>query len=184
MDQVTKHHFDTHWSPPAPYQDRQKQVVVKVHSLATKYTFTSSCKLFLNTDDVQVIAKLEELVRHVSAGVISLPVDLPGTNFNRAIRASKQIRKEIESMVVQRKIDLMNRNLIDPSTTQDLMSSLLMESYSDGQEMTEAGIANRLYGLLFGAYDTIITTLCSIVMFLSQLPQVYDAVLKGTYIDI
>lgn len=127
-----------------------------------------------------MIAKLEEPIRHISAGLVSLPVDLPGTNFNRAIRASKQIKKEIESMVVQRKIDLMNLNLIDPRAPQDLMSTLLMERYSDGEEMTEADIANKLCGLLLGAYDTIIVTLCSIIMFLSQIPQVYDAVLKGT----
>ncbi|KAM5551625.1 beta-amyrin 28-monooxygenase [Rosa sericea] len=176
MDQVTKHHFDKHWSSLD-----QKQVIM-FHSLAKKYTLALSCRLFLNIEDPQVIAKLEKPIRHINAGLVSLPVDLPGTNFNRAIRASKKMKEEIESMVVQRKIDLMNLNLIDreqlANAPQDLMSSWLMETYSDGEEMTEADIAEKLWGMILAGYDSIINTLCSTVIFLSQLPPVYDAVLK------
>ncbi|KAL6206101.1 hypothetical protein ACLB2K_023350 [Fragaria x ananassa] len=103
-----------------------------------------------------------------------------------AIRASKQIKKEIEEMVKQRRIDL-HPHLSDTSNSnhhhhyhdQDLLSRLLVETYSDGKElMTESDIANKLYGLIVGAYDNISTTLVSIIMFLSKLPHVYDAVLK------
>lgn len=114
-----------------------------------------------------MIAKLQEPIRHIASGFISMPIDLPGTNFSRAIRASKHIKKELESIVLQRKMDLMNLNLIDPCATapRDRISSLLMERYSDGEEMTEVDIANKMYALLLGAYDTIIVTLCSMSCF-------------------
>ncbi|XP_061998883.1 beta-amyrin 28-monooxygenase-like [Rosa rugosa] len=128
MDQVTKHHFDKHWSSLD-----QKQVIM-FQSLAKKYTSALSCRLFLNIEDPQVIAKLEKPIRHINVGLVSLPLDLPGTNFNRAIRASKKMREEIESMVVKRKIDLMNLNLIDreqlANAPQDLMSSLIRKNES------------------------------------------------------
>lgn len=170
MDEVTKQHLDMYWS-----LDDEK-VIIKVHPLAKKYTFTLACRLLLNLEDPKLVGKLEEPIGLISSGFISLPIDLPGTKFNRAIRASKQLKKEIETMVKQRRIDLgLRLHLHD----QDLLSRLVMETYSDGQEMKESDIANKLYGLIVGAYDNVSTTLVSIVMYLSQLPHVYDAVLKG-----
>ncbi|KAL6124341.1 hypothetical protein ACLB2K_076854 [Fragaria x ananassa] len=176
MDQVTKDHFGMHWSS----QD-QKQVI-KFHSLAKKYTLALSCILFLNVQDPEVLAKLEESIRHINKGLVSLPVDLPGTNFNRAIRVSNTMKKEIEGMVVRRKKVLMNLKSIDgeqlANAPQDLMSSLLLETHIDGEELTEEEIAKKLCGVILAGYDSIINTLCSTVIFLSQLPAVYDAVLK------
>ena len=85
-----------------------------------------------------MIAKLEEPIGHISAGLIAMPIDLPGTKFNRAVGASKQIKKEIENIVLQKKIDLNNQlssNL--EHTARDLLSSLLMETYSNGEEMAD-----------------------------------------------
>ncbi|KAL6129442.1 hypothetical protein ACLB2K_072792 [Fragaria x ananassa] len=62
---------------------------------------------------------------------------------------------------------------------QDAMSCWLMETYSDGEdELTEAYIAEKLCAVIHAAYDAITDTMCSTVIFLSQLPPVYDAVLK------
>ena len=95
-------------------------------------------------------------------------------------------------MVQQRRIDLDRfrqtataSDVNENSNYQDLMSKLLMDTYSNGQQMKEtdiADIADKLNGLLIAAYDNVFITLCSIVMYLSELPTVYDAVLKGTYI--
>ncbi|XP_061988577.1 beta-amyrin 28-monooxygenase-like [Rosa rugosa] len=170
MDAVTKRHLDLFWSD-------KKQV--KVLALTKMHTFTLVCKIFLNVEDPAVIAKLEKSIQHIAAGFISLPINLPGTAFNRAIQASKQVRKDLEKMVKQRRIDLDTAVAADENNNnQDLMSKLLLEKYSDGQQMNETDIANKLNGLLIAAYDNIFITLCSIIMYLSELPTVYDAVLK------
>ncbi|PRQ15793.1 putative cytochrome P450 [Rosa chinensis] len=170
MDTVTKRHLDLFWSD-------QKQV--KVLALTKMHTFTLVCKIFLNVEDLAVIAKLEEPIQHIAAGFISLPINLPGTAFNRAIQASKQVRKDLENMVKQRRIDLdLSVAADEDNNNHDLMSKLLLERYSDGQQMKETDIANKLNGLLIAAYDNVFITLCSIIMYLSELPTVYDAVLK------
>ncbi|XP_062026124.1 beta-amyrin 28-monooxygenase-like [Rosa rugosa] len=180
MDAFTKRHMDVFWSD-------KKQV--QVLALTKMHTFTLVCKIFLNVEDPAVIAKLEEPIQHIAAGFISLPINLPGTAFNRAIRASKQVRKDLEEMVEQRRIDLDRYRQtataadLDESNNinQDLMSKLLMDTYSDGRQMKEtdiADIANKLNGLLIAAYDNVFITLCSFVMYLSELPTIYDAVLE------
>ncbi|XP_061988377.1 beta-amyrin 28-monooxygenase-like [Rosa rugosa] len=183
MDAFTKRHMDVFWSD-------KKQV--KVLALTKMHTFTLVCKIFLNVEDPAVIAKLDEPIQHIAAGFISaLPINLPGTAFNRAIRASKQVRKDLEEMVEQRRIDLdryrqtaMAEDLDESNNNnndQDLMSKLLMDTYSNGRQMKEtdiSDIANKLKGLLIAASDNVVTTLCSIVMYLSELPTIYEAVLK------
>ncbi|XP_050371463.1 beta-amyrin 28-monooxygenase-like [Argentina anserina] len=186
MDEVTRQHLEMYWSSSSSssldyVKEEDKRVIIKFHPIAKKYTFTLACKLFLNIEDPELVAKLEGPIQHISSGFISLPVDLPGTKFNRAIRASKEIKKEFEEMVKQRRIDLHHFSETTNSNHhhQDLLSRLLMETYGDGKElMMESDIANKLYGLIVGAYDSTSTTLVSIIMFLSQLPHVYDAVLK------
>ncbi|KAK9932940.1 hypothetical protein M0R45_020159 [Rubus argutus] len=173
MDTVAKHHLDVFWS-------HQKQV--KVLSLTKKYTFVLVCKIFLNVEDPQVIAKLEEPMQHIAAGFISLPINLPGTTFNRAIRSAKQVKKEIEEIVRQRRIDLDQHASPGDENSRhhkaDLLSKLLMGTYSDGQPIKDTDISNELNGLFIAAYDNVFITLCSIIMYLSEYPQVYDAVLK------
>ncbi|XP_004299475.1 PREDICTED: beta-amyrin 28-oxidase-like [Fragaria vesca subsp. vesca] len=179
MDAFTKRHLDVFWSD-------KKQV--KVLALTKMHTFALVCKIFLNVEDPSVIAKLEEPIQHIAAGFIALPINLPGTAFNRAIKASMQVRKDLEEMVQQRRIDLDRfrqtataSDVNENSNYQDLMSKLLMDTYSDGRQMKEtdiADIANKLNGLLIAAYDNVFITLCSIVMYLSELSTVYDAVLK------
>ena len=157
MDAFTKRHLDVFWSD-------QKQV--QVLALTKMHTFALVCKIFLNVEDPSVIAKLEEPIQHIAAGFIALPINLPGTAFNRAIKASMQVRKDLEEMVQQRRIDLdwfrqtaTAADLNDENNNdQDLMSKLLMDTYSNGQQMKEtdiADIADKLNGLLIAAYDCV-----------------------------
>nr|XP_008385453.2 beta-amyrin 28-monooxygenase-like [Malus domestica] len=60
----------------------------------------------------------------------------------------------------------------------DMLSSLLMETYSDGQQISESEIADKLYGVIVAGYDNLSSVLATIIMYLAEFPQVYDAVLK------
>ena len=71
MDEVTKQHLNMYWSCSSSVdyvKEEDESVIIKVHPLAKKYTFTLACKLFLNIEDPKLVAKLEELIRHISSG--------------------------------------------------------------------------------------------------------------------
>ncbi|KAM0996761.1 hypothetical protein ACFX13_006763 [Malus domestica] len=174
MDSVTKKYLVTFW-------DHKDQV--KVHQHAKKYAFTLACKLMLDVEDPQVLDKLEGLLKDLSSGFTALPIDLPGTTFNRAIRGSTQLREEIEKIVVERRIKLSTasaNSMVDEDGDHgDMLSSLLMETYSDGQQISESEIADKLYGVIVAGYDNLSSVLATIIMYLAEFPQVYDAVLKG-----
>ncbi|KAA8531803.1 hypothetical protein F0562_006480 [Nyssa sinensis] len=166
MDAVTKQHLKTYWDSKE----------IKVHPLMKKHTFTLACRLLLNIEDPGLISKLEKPFRVIMAGFISLPINVPGTKFSRAIRAAKELRKEIEVMIKQRKIDLIEKRV---SPTQDILSCMLQETDENGQFMNEWDIANKIMGLLTGAHDTASMALVSIIKYLAELPEIYDGVLRG-----
>ncbi|XP_048421241.1 beta-amyrin 28-monooxygenase-like [Pyrus x bretschneideri] len=173
MDAITKEHLDTYW-------ENQKDQVVKVHEVAGKYTSTMSLRFFFNIEDPQVVAELEGFITLISAGFISLPINFPGTKLNRAIEASQKMRKYVENMLVEgRKMRTSSPAGDARGGDYDLWSSMLMQTSSvDGQPMKDSDIANKLCGLIIAGYDNVIATLDSIIMYLSELPHVYDAVLK------
>ncbi|KAJ4723888.1 Cytochrome P450 [Melia azedarach] len=168
FDAVAKEHLLKYW-------ERKQQV--KVQSLAEKFTFTSDCRLFLNIHDPETLEELEKLFDSLLSGLISLPINLPGTKYNRAVKASKELRKKFEAMIRQRRIDVQEKKKSDESK-QDIFSLLLQEKYKDGQNVSESDLANKITGLILAAHSTTSATMISIIKFLAELPQVYEGVLQ------
>uniref|UniRef100_A0A7N2LV34 Cytochrome P450 n=1 Tax=Quercus lobata TaxID=97700 RepID=A0A7N2LV34_QUELO len=108
--------------------------------------------------------------------VISIPKNLPGTAFNRAIKASNLIRKELRVIIKQRKIDLAENKA---SPTQDILSHMLLTSDENGQYMNEMDIADKIIGLLIGGHDTASAAITFVVKYLAEFPDIYNEVLKG-----
>ncbi|KAH0977457.1 hypothetical protein GBA52_027176, partial [Prunus armeniaca] len=170
MDTFTKKHLDMYWE-----DGKDDDQVIKAHPLAKRYAVTMACRLMLDTEDQQVFNKLENLTKDLSSGFTSLPIDLPGTQFNRAIRGSRQLREEIKNIVTQRRIHLSTRKVDDDVDGLDILSSLIMDTSTDGQGLSDSEIASKLYGVIVSGYDTFSSTLAAIVMCLAELPHVYDA---------
>ncbi|XP_052197100.1 dammarenediol 12-hydroxylase-like [Diospyros lotus] len=165
MDLAMKQHLKMDW-------DRDE---VKVSSAVTKYTFMLACRLFLSIEDPIKIEKLGKPFGDITAGTVSMAINLPGTAFNRAIKASKLMRKELEDMIKQRKMDLLEKTTL---ATQDLLSYMLLGNDENDQFLTEADIASNIVGLLHAGTHTLNVALTFIMMYLAELPDVYDQVLR------
>jgi cytochrome P450 len=138
-----------------------------------------ACRLFISVEDPTHIARFDDPFRLLASGIISIPIDLPGTPFNRAIKASNFIRKELVAIIKQRKIDLGEGKA---STTQDILSHMLTVTDEDGKHMVELDIADKILGLLIGGHDTASAACTFIVKYLAELPHIYDGVYKGKLI--
>ncbi|RDY07019.1 hypothetical protein CR513_08912 [Mucuna pruriens] len=159
MDTIAQRHFASDW---------ENNTEVTVFPLAKRYTFWVASRLFINVDDPEQVAKLAEPFNYVAAGILSMPIDLPGTMFNRAIKASKFIREEMLMKVIkQRKVDLANGTATE---TQDIMSHMLSYCDEDGKYMSERDIADKILGMLIGGHDTASSACTFIVKYLAELP--------------
>ena len=149
-------------------------------TLNNRYTFLLACRLFMSVEDVNHVAKFEDPFHLLASGIISLPIDLPGTSFNKAIKAANFIRKELLRTIRQRKVDLTEGNA---SPTQDILSHMLLTCNEDGQYMNELDIADKILGLLIGGHDTASAACTFIVKYLAELPHIYDRVYQGESIN-
>ncbi|XP_061365938.1 beta-amyrin 28-monooxygenase-like [Gastrolobium bilobum] len=163
MDTFAQRHFASDW---------ENKTHVTVFPLAKRYTFWLACILFMSVEDPNHVAKFEEPFNLLPAGIMSIPIDLPGTPFNRAIKASKFIRKELLKIIKQRKLDLAEGKA---STTQDILSRMLMSSDENGQYIGEGDIADKILGLLIAGHDTASSACTSIVKYLAD-PIIYQRV--------
>ncbi|KAH6776681.1 hypothetical protein C2S52_014242 [Perilla frutescens var. hirtella] len=107
MDEVARGLLDEGWKPDS---------VVKVLPWSKKYSFKLSCRLFMNVVDPEIMEKLLEPFRVLSNGMVSMPVNLPGTAFNRAAKAGKMLRQEMMRIVKERRKELM----MEKSQSQDI----------------------------------------------------------------
>ncbi|KAK2982556.1 hypothetical protein RJ640_008179 [Escallonia rubra] len=166
MDMVMKQRLHTHW--------RNRQEVVVAPTLS-KFTLALACRFFLSIDDPKKVEELTKPIEDVEAGLLSMPINLPGTALNHAIKASKYMRNEVAAIVRQRKIDLSDKSA---SSTQDILSHMLLTTDESGEFFSESNIVSNLFGLIEGGYTTVNSALTFIMKYLAELPHVYDEVLR------
>ncbi|CAM8960316.1 unnamed protein product [Rhodiola kirilowii] len=166
MDTIAQRHFEMGW--------KNKDSVV-VFPLAKRYTFWLACRLFVSMEDPNHVAKFADPFELIASGIISIPINLPGTAFNKGIKASNFIRKELRAIIKQRKIDMAENTV---SSNQDILSHMLLATDDNGKHMNELDIADKILGLLIGGHDTASAACTFIVKYLAELPDVYDQVYK------
>jgi cytochrome P450 len=159
----------------------QYHVIYSMVVSVNRYTFWVACRLFLSLEDPTHIARFADPFHALAAEIFSIPIDLPGTPFNRGIKASNFIRKELLTIIKQRRVDLGEGKA---SPTQDILSHMLLTSNENGQYMTELDIADKILGLLIGGHDTASAACTLIVKYLAELPHIYEGVYNGKYIYI
>ncbi|CAD5333217.1 unnamed protein product [Arabidopsis thaliana] len=162
MDEIAQKHFETEWA-------NQDQLIV--FPLTKKFTFSIACRLFLSMEDLQRVRKLEEPFTTVMTGVFSIPIDLPGTRFNRAIKASRLLSKEVSTIIRQRKEELKAGKV---SVEQDILSHMLMNI----GETKDEDLADKIIALLIGGHDTTSIVCTFVVNYLAEFPHIYQRVLE------
>ncbi|XP_057517280.1 beta-amyrin 28-monooxygenase-like [Amaranthus tricolor] len=164
MDSISQKHFTNEW-------ENKKNIII--FPLAKKYTFWVACRLFLSINDPNHIAHFANPFNVIASGIISIPINFPGTPFNKAIKAANFIRKELKLIIQQRKIDLAENK---GRNNEDILSYMLSVRDENGKNMNEMDIADKILGLLIGGHDTASVVITFIVKYLAELPHIYDLV--------
>lgn len=127
-------------------------------------------------EDPKHVAEFADSFNLLASGVFSIPIDLSGTTFNRAIKVSNFIRTTLLGVIKKRNVDLAEGNA---SLTQDILSHMLLTSDKSGKFMTESDITNKILGLLIGGHATTSSACALIVKYLAEKPEIYEGVYKG-----
>ncbi|KAL1543946.1 beta-amyrin 28-monooxygenase [Salvia divinorum] len=153
MDALACEHMAREWKP---------NTVVKILLLSKKYTFELACRLFLSEIDPVRIQKLFDPFNVVTEGMLSVPIDLPGTAYRRAMRGGEVVRIIREQM--ERRGEGEER---------DLPSRMMLIRDEEGAFLCEKQICNYIMGLPVAGYDTTSSAITSVMNYLAQHPHVY-----------
>ncbi|XP_004228960.1 beta-amyrin 28-monooxygenase-like [Solanum lycopersicum] len=175
MELVAHHHFMNYW------QGKEK---VKVFPLVKLYTFKVACQLFMSIEDKNEIERLSREFNLLLKGLISLPINLPGTSFYKAMKGTTAIRKELLQVVkkrllqvVKKRREALEQKIASPS--QDILSHLLSCPDENGKYMSELLIVNNILLFLFAGHDTSSVTLTLLIKRLAEHPQIYQNILQS-----
>ncbi|PPD97267.1 hypothetical protein GOBAR_DD05715 [Gossypium barbadense] len=108
-------HLNQHWSP---YNE------VQVFLLSKKYTFSLACRLFMSVTDDSEIENFAKPFALATTGLMSVLIDLPGTTFNRAVKAGKLIQQRLLALITKKKNETLEKG---KTVASDLVDSMLMD---------------------------------------------------------
>lgn len=136
-----------------------------------RYTFGLACRLFMGLEDEEHIGKLASMFNIFLAGLISFPINLPGTRFWRGKLATHAIKDEVLKIVRARRSSSEQKL--------DLLNHLITTPDERGKYMSDSVIVNNILMLLFAGHDTTSVTITMTIKCLAERPDIYEKVLKG-----
>lgn len=102
-------------------------------------------------------------------GTLSLPIDLPGTNYRRGFQARKNIISMLSQLIEERR---------DSQETHQDMLSCLMRSDENRHKLTDAEIIDQIITILYSGYETVSTTSMMAIKYLHDHPRVLQELRK------
>ncbi|EEF32496.1 beta-amyrin 28-monooxygenase [Ricinus communis] len=163
MDSITQQHMEYYWVG----KDE-----LKVFPLAKTLTLSLACRFFLGTHEPDKITRLVGNFDDITLGIHSIPVNFPGTIFNKANKAAAAIRKELRTIINEKKAAMETGGRM-----QDILSHMIMASDPTGKHMPEAEIADKIMGLLVAGYSTVATAMTFFMKYVGERPDIYAKVL-------
>jgi cytochrome P450 len=162
MDSITQQQLQVHCA------DKNE---VKVYPLAKTITLTLACQFFLGINNPERIARLVKYFDDVTVGMHCIMINLPGTIFYRANKAAAAIRKELVTVIREKK-----QAIASGSPMHDILSHMIVVTDPSGKSMPDYEIADKMMGLLTAGYSTVATTITFLMKYVGLNPEVYERV--------
>ncbi|KAL3684756.1 hypothetical protein R1sor_002778 [Riccia sorocarpa] len=113
-----------------------------------------------------------------AGGFFSLPINLPGLQYYKALKARGLILKMLEELMQQRRQKIAENRLPEALET-DILNSLLTVPDDDGNLLQDSFIKDNLLLLLITGFDTSSATLALTIFNIAKHPHVYEQILQG-----
>lgn len=118
----------------------------------------------LGKDEAQYREDLKRCYYILEKGYNSMPINLPGTLFHKAMKARKELAKILAKILSLRRETKQSHS--------DLLGSFMEES----EGLTDEQIADNIIGVIFAARDTTASIMTWILKYLAENPTVLQAV--------
>ncbi|KAG8072017.1 hypothetical protein GUJ93_ZPchr0006g45120 [Zizania palustris] len=127
------------------------------------YTLNVALLSIFGEEEMCYIEELKQCYLTLEKGYNSMPVNLPGTLFHKAMKARKRLGAIVAHIISARR---------ERQRGSDLLGSFM----DDREALTDAQIADNVIGVIFAARDTTASVLTWMVKFLGDHPAVLKSV--------
>ncbi|XWS47499.1 hypothetical protein CRYUN_Cryun14cG0157400 [Craigia yunnanensis] len=140
--------------------------VINIQEKTKEMAFLSSIKQIASAESSAVAQEFMPEFFKLVLGTLSLPIDLPGTNYRRGFQARKNILKILGQLIKERR---------DSEESQkDMLGYLMRKNDSNRYKLSDDEIIDQIITILYSGYETVSTTSMMAVKYLHDHPRVLE----------
>ncbi|XP_077246466.1 cytochrome P450 87A3-like [Tasmannia lanceolata] len=144
-----------------------KKPSIELKEAIASMIFDLTAKKLISYDPTKSTDNLRKNFDAFTAGLVSFPVDIPGTTYHTCLKGRKAAMKTLEKMLQERRASPTRRH-------GDFFDYVLDELKKEGNLLTEEIALDLIFVLLFASYETTTLTLTLVVKFLTDNPKVLE----------
>ncbi|XP_020594724.1 cytochrome P450 85A1-like, partial [Phalaenopsis equestris] len=137
--------------------------VIDIQEKTKEMALYSALKQIAGIENGLVSEALKIEVFQLVLGTLSLPINLPGTNYRRAFQARRKIVEILKEIIAKR--------MTSECSQIDMLDLLLKSDDSMKSKLTEEQIIDLIIALIYSGYETVSTTTMMAVKFLHDHPK-------------
>ncbi|KAH9623769.1 hypothetical protein KSS87_010186 [Heliosperma pusillum] len=144
--------------------------LIDIQLKTKQMAFLSSLKQIAGIESTSIAQEFMPEFFKLVLGTLSLPIDLPGTNYRRGIQARKNIVNILSKLIQDRRAS--------KATEVDMLGYLLKEEENNKYKLNDQEIIDLIITLVYSGYETVSTTSMMAVKYLHDHPHVLDELRK------
>lgn len=149
--------------------------VIDIQEKTKEMALMSSLKQIASIEASPFAEALKSEIFQLVLGTLSLPINLPGTNYRRAFQARKRVVGMLTELVEKRRSS--------PGLQQDMLDCLLQTDEGSKLKMTDEQIIDLIIALIYSGYETVSTTSMMAVKYLHDHPKALEE-LRNEHLEI
>ncbi|KAF7822379.1 cytochrome P450 85A [Senna tora] len=146
------------------------QNVINIQHKTKEMAFLSSLKQIAGIESASIAKPFMTEFFKLVLGTLSLPIDLPGTNYRRGIQARKNIVNILSKLLEERRAS-------DEEIHLDMLGCL-MRKEGNRYKLTDEEIIDLIITIMYSGYETVSTTSMMAVKYLHDHPKVLEELRK------
>ncbi|MBA0579346.1 hypothetical protein Gorai_021606 [Gossypium raimondii] len=144
--------------------------VINIQDRTKEMAFLSSLKQIASAESSSVAQQFMPEFFKLVLGTLSLPIDLPGTNYRRGFQARQNILKILGQLIEKRRDS--------EESHKDMLGYLMRNDDNNRHKLSDDEIIDQIITILYSGYETVSTTSMMAVKYLHDHPTVLEELRK------
>ncbi|KAK9742553.1 hypothetical protein RND81_03G181400 [Saponaria officinalis] len=144
--------------------------LIDIQLQTNQMAFMSSLKQIAGIESSSIAQEFMPEFFKLVLGTLSLPIDLPGTNYRRGFQARKKIVKILTKLIEERRATKVKE--------EDMLGCLLKEEENNKYKLNDEEIIDLIITLVYSGYETVSTTSMMAVKYLHDHPHILHELRK------